>query len=157
MVQEKKIKTFEELAEITADLRKKKRIVLCHGCFDLLHIGHIRYLRQAKRMGDVLIVTVTPDRYVDKGPQRPAFSEALRAEALASLDSVDFVAINRWPTAEETLRILKPHVYVKGSDFQSAESDITGKLTKEAQVVQDIGAELAFSRDIVFRSIAFPC
>ncbi len=75
----------------------------CHGVFDLLHIGHIRHFEQAARIGDVLVVTVTPDRYVDKGPHRPAFTETLRAEAIGSLSCVDYVAINRWPTAEDTL------------------------------------------------------
>ncbi len=148
-----KIKSIDELTEITARKRsQKKRSVLCHGCFDLLHIGHIRYLQSAREMGDLLIVTVTPDRFVDKGPHRPAFPEALRAEAIASLDCVDYVAINNWPTAEETLRRLQPAVYVKGSDFTSVESDMTGKLAREAQVVKEIGAELQITRDIVFSS-----
>lgn len=63
-----------------------KKIVHCHGVFDLLHIGHIRYFEQAKQMGDLLVVTLTPDRFVDKGPGRPAFTESLRAEAVASMD-----------------------------------------------------------------------
>jgi rfaE bifunctional protein kinase chain/domain/rfaE bifunctional protein nucleotidyltransferase chain/domain len=148
-----KIKTIEELVKVAKALRmENKKIVHCHGCFDLLHIGHIRYFRQAKQKGDVLIVTITPDKYVDKGPHRPAFPEALRTEAVASLNDVDYVALNRWPTAEETLRLLQPHVYVKGSDFKSVKSDVTGKLGVEAQVVHEIGAELAFSEDIVFSS-----
>ncbi len=69
-----KIKEIEELAKITAAAKaKKKRVVQCHGVFDLLHIGHIRYFEQAKSFGDTLVVTVTPDRYVNKGPHRPAF------------------------------------------------------------------------------------
>ncbi|MFC1815182.1 PfkB family carbohydrate kinase [Thermodesulfobacteriota bacterium] len=148
-----KIKTLEELADTVLSLRSKNmKIVHCHGCFDLLHIGHIRYLRQSKQMGDKLIVTITPDKYVDKGPHRPAFPEAFRAEAVASLDDVDYVAINKWPTAEETLRLLRPHVYVKGSDFKDVESDTTGKLAREARTVREIGAELAFTKDIIFSS-----
>jgi len=77
-----KIKKIEELAEILNTLRSQgKNIVQCHGVFDLLHIGHIRYFEQAKRMGDVLVVTITEDSHVDKGPLRPAFTEALRSEA----------------------------------------------------------------------------
>ena len=73
-----KIKAIEELAEIVASLRaENKKIVLCHGVFDLLHIGHIRHLEQAKGLADILVVTVTPDRYVNKGPHRPAFAERL--------------------------------------------------------------------------------
>jgi rfaE bifunctional protein nucleotidyltransferase chain/domain len=129
-----------------------RTIVHCHGVFDLLHIGHIRYFEQARRMGDTLIVTVTPDRFVDKGPHRPAFGEELRAEAIASLKCVDYVAINQWATAEETLRTLRPDVYVKGSEFRAIDTDITGKMGKEAAVVDEIGATLAFTDDIVFSS-----
>jgi len=80
--QMEKIKKIEELAEILNSLRGQgKKIVHCHGVFDLLHIGHIRYFEQAKRMGDVLVVTITADGHVDKGSHRPAFTETLRTEA----------------------------------------------------------------------------
>jgi len=150
---EKKILAMEELAVVLADLKAAgKRVVLCHGVFDLLHIGHIRYFRQAAKYGDVLVVTVTPDQYVDKGPDRPAFTECLRAEAIASMDVVDFVAINKWPTAEETLRLLRPDFYVKGAEFKDISSDMTGKIGREARVVKEIGCELVFAEDIVFSS-----
>ncbi|OGV61834.1 MAG: cytidyltransferase [Lentisphaerae bacterium RIFOXYC12_FULL_60_16] len=148
-----KLVDLEVLAGITEAARRAgRKVVHCHGVFDLLHIGHIRYFQQARRMGDMLVVTLTPDRFVDKGPNRPAFVEALRAEAIASLDVVDHVAINRWPTAEETLRLLRPHVYVKGSEFKAIQSDMTGKIGREAEVVREIGAELAFTEDVVFSS-----
>ncbi len=148
-----KIKKIEELAEILNTLRSQgKKIVHCHGVFDLLHIGHIRYFEQAKRMGDVLVVTLTTDRHVDKGPHRPAFPDALRAEAIASLNVVDYVAVNPWPTAEETLRVLRPDIYVKGSEFKDVASDMTGKIGREAEVIKEIGAKLAFTDDIVFSS-----
>jgi rfaE bifunctional protein nucleotidyltransferase chain/domain len=148
-----KIKPLEELAALLALQRAQgKKIVHCHGVFDLLHIGHIRYFEQARGMGDVLVVTVTPDCYVDKGPHRPAFPEALRAEAVASLNCVDLVGINRWPTAEETLRLLRPDVYVKGSEFKDTTSDMTGKIAMEEKVVREIGATLSFAEDIVFSS-----
>jgi rfaE bifunctional protein nucleotidyltransferase chain/domain len=148
-----KIVSIEALASIADALRKQgKKIVHCHGVFDLLHIGHIRYFQQACQMGDCLMVTVTPDRFVDKGPHRPAFQEMLRAEALASLGCVDYVAINEWPTAEETLRLLKPHVYVKGSEFKDTSADATGKIAREAAIAQEVGTTLAFTEDIVFSS-----
>ena len=148
-----KIIGLHKLAQKIQELKNKgKRIVHCHGVFDLLHIGHIRYFEQARRMGDILIVTVTPDRYVDKGLNRPAFPENLRAEAVASLSFVDYVAINQWPTAEETLRLLRPDVYVKGSEFKNISSDMTGKIAREEQVIHEIGATLSFSEDIVFSS-----
>ena len=148
-----KILPVHRLAEVVAAARDRgRKVVHCHGVFDLLHIGHIRYFEQARRMGDLLVVTVTPDRYVDKGSHRPAFPELLRAEAVASLGCVDFAAINEWPTAEETLRLLRPHVYVKGSEFRNIGSDMTGKIAAEAEVVSEIGAELRFTEDIVFSS-----
>lgn len=148
-----KIKTIDELKVITKTLREEgKKIVHCHGVFDLLHIGHIRYFRQARRHGDVLIVTITPDRFVDKGPGRPAFQENLRAEAIASLEEVDYAAVNEWPTAEETLRALRPHVYAKGSEFEAAKSDYTGKIDKEKKVIEEIGGQIVFTHDIVFSS-----
>jgi len=103
-------------------------------------------------MGDVLAVTITTDRYVDKGPHRPAFPDALRAEAIASLNAVDYVAVNPWTTAEETLRLLRPDIYVKGSEFKDVASDMTGKIGREAEVIKEIGAKLAFTDDIVFSS-----
>lgn len=148
-----KIKTLSELTQIVKQERAANRkVVHCHGVFDLLHIGHIRYFEQARQMGDVLIVTLTPDKYVDKGPNRPAFSEKLRAEALASLNYIDYVAINQWPTAEETLRLIRPDIYVKGSEFKNTSSDMTGKIAKEEAVVKEIGAILAFTDDIIFSS-----
>ena len=82
-----KIKTLEELQQIIADLKTKgKKIVHCHGVFDLLHIGHIKHFEEAKSFGDVLVVTITPDEFVHKGPNRPAFTTALRLEALVALE-----------------------------------------------------------------------
>ncbi len=149
---ETKILDLEELAEQVERVRSEgKKVVHCHGSFDLMHPGHIKYFQAAKKMGDFLIVTVTPDRYVDKGEGRPVFSEVLRAESIAALECVDFVAINQWPTAVETLRLLKPHIYVKGQEFENLE-DKTGKIQKEFEVVQQIGCEMRFTHEIVFSS-----
>src|SRR5215510_1323536 len=110
-----KIKKVDELARALEPLRAAgKKIVHCHGVFDLLHIGHIKHLEAARKLGDLLVVTLTPDRFVNKGPHRPAFPERLRAEALASLSCVSFVAVNEWPTAVETIERLRPNFYVKG-------------------------------------------
>jgi len=144
---------LQDLADIIDTLRlQNRKIVHCHGCFDLLHIGHIRHFREARQRGDILVVTITPDRFIDKGPGPPAFSEGLRAEAVASLGIVDYVAINEWPTAKETLRLLKPHYFAKGSEFKGAEADYTGKIESELRVVEEIGAEIVFTHEIVFSS-----
>lgn len=143
---------FDVLVEKVQTLKSNgKKIVHCHGCFDLMHIGHIKYFQASKEMGDVLVVTISPDMYVDKGPGRPVFNQNLRAEAIAALECVDYVAINKWPTAEETLRMLRPDIYVKGQEFEKLE-DTTGKIQKEFEVVNEIGAEIRFTHEIVFSS-----
>jgi rfaE bifunctional protein nucleotidyltransferase chain/domain len=149
-----KVKDLDELAEIIARVPAGKKIVLCHGVFDLLHIGHIRHLEQAKGLGDILIVTVTPDRYVNKGPHRPAFPQHLRAEAIAALDCVDYVAINKRPMAVETIRLLRPHLYVKGSEYREAAKDWTGGITQEEDAIKSVGGQLVFTDDIAFSSSA---
>lgn len=147
-----KVIEIKKLVKTVKNLKSKgKRIVLCHGCFDLMHPGHIKYFQAAKKMGDVLVVTVTPDKYVDKGPGRPVFNEALRAESIAALECVDFVAINKWSTAEETLRLVRPDIYVKGQEFENFQ-DKTGKLQKEIAIIREIGAEIKFTHEIVFSS-----
>lgn len=147
-----KIVELNELKTILDGLKSEgKTIVHCHGCFDLMHPGHIKYFQAAKKMGDVLLVTLTPDQYVDKGPGRPVFSQQLRAESIAALECVDFVAVNLWPTAEETLLLLQPHIYVKGQEFENLE-DKTGKIQREYAVVKKIGAQLRFTHEIVFSS-----
>lgn len=149
----KKTQPLESLAQIIAEKRAEgAKIAHCHGVFDLLHIGHIRHFEAAKKAADILIVTLTPDRFVNKGPHRPAFPEALRAEAIAALDFVDFVSVNHWPTAVETIDLLKPHFYVKGSDYKKAADDVTGGITAEEAAVQKAGGQLLFTDEITFSS-----
>ena len=147
-----KIKTIAELAVVLGKVRKAgKKIVHCHGVFDLLHPGHVKHFQSARKKGDILIVTLTKDEYVNKGPGRPAFNHHLRAETLAALQCVDYVAINDWPTAVETIKKLKPHYYVKGSDYAQKE-DITGKILEEEEAVRAVGGMLHFTDDISFSS-----
>jgi rfaE bifunctional protein nucleotidyltransferase chain/domain len=147
-----KILDLDILAQELSNLKsKKKKIVLCHGCFDMMHPGHIKYFQSSKKMGDILVVTVTPDQYVDKGPNRPIFDQHLRAESIAALECVDYVAVNRWPTAVKTLRLLRPDYYVKGQEFEKLQ-DKTGKIQKEVEVVKEIGGEIKFTHEIVFSS-----
>jgi len=147
-----KIKDIDALAGELAKSRRGRTVIQCHGVFDLMHIGHIRHFQEARKLGDILVVTVTPDRYVNKGPHRPVFTEALRAEAIASLDCVDYVAVNKWPTAVEALNLLKPDFYAKGSDYRNAESDHTGGITRERLAVEAGGGKLVFTDEITFSS-----
>lgn len=148
-----KILDLETLAERIRSLQANgQSVALCHGVFDLLHVGHLRYLKGARELADVLVVTLTPDRFVDKGPYRPAFDEDLRLEAMAALEVVDSVALNAWPTAEETLRCLKPDVYVKGAEFREPGADPTGKMELERQVAAEVGCRVEFVEDLTFSS-----
>src|SRR5579862_9745897 len=148
-----KILPLDELAAVLAQLKAQgKTVVQCHGVFDLMHVGHIRHFEQAKKFGDVLVVTVTPDRYVNKGPNRPVFTDAHRAWAIAALGCVDYVAVNRWPTAIDTIRLLQPDVFVKGSEYRDASKDRTGNISLEEQSVRDAGGRIEFTDDVVFSS-----
>jgi rfaE bifunctional protein nucleotidyltransferase chain/domain len=147
-----KIRDIDELAAELRHQRLGRTVVHCHGVFDLLHIGHIRHFQAAKKFGHILVVTVTPDRYVNKGPHRPVFPEALRAEAIASLDGVDYVAINKWPTAVEALELIRPDVYAKGSDYSNASTDHTGGITHERSAVEAAGGRVVFTDEITFSS-----
>lgn len=131
--------------------RQGKKIVHCHGCFDLMHPGHIKYFQASRKMGDLLIVTVSPDEYVDKGEGRPVFNQNLRVESIAALECVDYAAVNKWPTAEETISFIRPDVYVKGQEFDGKE-DKTGKLQKEQSILNEIGGDMRYTHEIVFSS-----
>lgn len=148
-----KAKSLAELAKIVARVKARgKHVVHCHGVFDVVHPGHIRHLEMAKREGHVLVVTVTPDEHVNKGPGRPVFNQQLRAASVAALQCVDYVAINEWPTAVETIRLLQPNVYVKGSEYATPENDVTGKIADEEQAICSVGGRLHFTDDITFSS-----
>lgn len=148
-----KIRPINDLAALIEELKSEgKRVVHCHGVFDLLHVGHIRHFQAARKFGDVLVVTVTPDKWVNKGPHRPAFEEQLRMEAVASLEAVDFVALNTWPTAVETIKLLKPSIFVKGSEFTDRSKDVTGAVAKEEEAVVSAGGQMMFTDDITFSS-----
>jgi rfaE bifunctional protein nucleotidyltransferase chain/domain len=150
---ESKIKSLDQLALATEDARSKgKKIVHCHGVFDLLHVGHIRHFEEARRFGDLLVVTVTPDIHVNKGPHRPVFTQSLRAEAIAALGCVDLVAINQWPTAVETVQLVRPDFYVKGPDYKDSTRDHSGGIDQERAAAESVGAELVFTEDITFSS-----
>lgn len=154
-MREGKVRTCVAAGDIAVDVNECDdglRVVQCHGVFDLLHIGHIRHLREARSLGDLLVVTITPDRFVNKGPTRPAFNEKLRAEALAALDCVDFVAVNDQPMAEEAIGKLCPDVYVKGGEYRQPQDDPTGGIEREARAVREAGGRIHFTDDIVFSS-----
>lgn len=148
-----KVLGLDALAEQVSLLRAQgKTIVHCHGVFDLLHVGHIRHFKEAKLLGDVLVVTVTQDVHVNKGPNRPAFGEKLRAETIAALEDVDFVAVSGYPTAVEVIDRIRPDVYAKGPDYRDATRDHTGGITREQQAVEAVGGRIVFTDGVTFSS-----
>jgi D-beta-D-heptose 7-phosphate kinase/D-beta-D-heptose 1-phosphate adenosyltransferase len=115
-----KIHPLDELQRIVQRLKKSGgKVVWTNGCFDILHTGHVSYLQEAKKLGDVLVVGLNSDASVTaiKGPGRPIVPEAQRAQVLAALSSVDYVVIFNDPTTVELLEALRPDTYVKGGDY----------------------------------------
>ena len=147
----RKIVSRQELVEaVRAAQAAGRTVVHCHGCFDIVHPGHVRYLEFARRQGDVLLVSLTGDAQVGKGDQRPYIPEELRAENLAALEVVDLVYINPDPTACNLLNDVRPDIYVKGHEYEH--SSDAGFLA-ERRVVEGYGGRVLFSSgDVVFSS-----
>ena len=139
-----KIKTIGELKDISEKLRNQnKKVITTNGVFDILHIGHIRYLKEAKKLGDVLIVGINSDSSVKriKGPERPLNNEKDRAEALAALKCVDFVTIFNEETPIKILEQIKPNIHVKGGDYninQIIEKDIVEKNNGKIVLIPEV-------------------
>ena len=148
-----KILTVAEVALNAHRLRHEGlTVVQCHGTFDLLHVGHVRHMEAARALGDVLIVTLTADRFVNKGPGRPVFTESLRAEMIAALDCVDYVAVAEAPDAVDAIKNIRPSIYAKGMDYQNPDGDVTGKIVLERQAAEAHGGSVHFTDELVFSS-----
>jgi len=148
-----KIMSMNQIVTILKeDKQKGLTIVQCHGVFDLIHPGHIRHFREAKSKGDRLVVSITPDRFVNKGPGRPAFPEDLRLESLAALEDIDYVVLNDAPDAVSAIVKIQPDFYVKGIEYSNPADDVTGKISEEARAVESVGGKVYFTDDIVFSS-----
>ena len=120
-----KIYTIENLQRIlNKEKAKGKKIVLCHGVFDLLHIGHIKHFEEAKSFGDILVVSVTPDKYVNKGPLRPKQKLNTRLQVLNSIPFIDLIIVFSDKTPLNIINKIKPHLLIKGSDYR--ENKIVG-------------------------------
>jgi len=144
------LRTRAELAAHLARLRATgavRRVVLANGCFDLVHVGHARYLAEARARGDCLVVALNTDESVRglKGPGRPLVTLEERAEVVAALRCVDFVTSFGEPTLEATLRALRPDVHAKGTDYTKAS-------VPEAAIDAELGIEIAICGDAKTRS-----
>ena len=142
-LKEPAVLTRDELVKQVASARAAgARIVFANGCFDVLHVGHVRYLAGARELGDVLVVGVNSDEQValQKGAGRPVLPENERAELVAALESVTFVTIFEEPTVEQLLLLLKPDVHAKGTDY-------TVDTVPERDVVRSYGGQVAIVGD----------
>jgi rfaE bifunctional protein kinase chain/domain/rfaE bifunctional protein nucleotidyltransferase chain/domain len=148
-----KVCNLQHLLQIRAGARAQGRtVVQCHGCFDIVHPGHIQYLQFAKTQGDLLIVSVSADPQVNKGADRPLIPDDLRAASLAALECVDYVYVNPHPTAVELLEALQPDVYVKGKEYQHNSDP---RFLAERDTVTEHGGRVVFSSgDVIYSSSA---
>jgi rfaE bifunctional protein kinase chain/domain/rfaE bifunctional protein nucleotidyltransferase chain/domain len=148
-----KVLTLEALIELRTGLHDDGlKLVQCHGCFDIVHPGHIRHLQFAAAQGDRLIVSITADAFVNKGPDRPMFSHDLRAENLAALEFVDWVYVHHESTAVELLSKIKPDIYIKGAEYAQKQDP---RFADEREVVEANNGRVVFSSgDVVYSSSA---
>ena len=145
--------SFEEASAHFEALRTKGcRLVQCHGTFDLIHPGHIIHLEEAKALGDVLVVTVTDEAHVNKGPGRPCFNDELRVRTLSALECVDYVVLVPFTAAVEAIRLVRPDVYCKGREYEDASNDVTGNIHDDVSEVHAHGGEIRYIGSVVFSS-----
>jgi rfaE bifunctional protein nucleotidyltransferase chain/domain len=150
---EKKILSFDHAGAVFDQLRAEgKRIVQCHGTFDLVHPGHVVHLEEAAALGDVLVVTVTAEKFVNKGPGRPCFNDAMRSRMLAGLACVDFVVLIPFADAVEAIRLVKANIYCKGREYEDVGTDVTGNIHGDIAAVQECGGEIRYIGSVVFSS-----
>jgi rfaE bifunctional protein nucleotidyltransferase chain/domain len=149
----RKIYTADALAPLLPPFPRQKRVVMCHGTFDIVHPGHIRHLLYAKEKGDVLLVSLTCDEHILKANYRPHVPEKLRAMNLAALEMVDYVIIDRNATPIENIRLLRPDFFVKGYEYGSG--NLPPRTQEEKDTVEGYGGEIIFTPgDVVFSSSA---
>lgn len=148
-----KILPYAEAPSILRELKEQGRtIVQCHGTFDLLHPGHFCHLEDARALGDVLVVTITGEKHVNKGPGRPFFGDELRCKSLAALEYVDYVVVIPFPAAVEAVECVKPDVYCKGLEYKNPEVDVTGNIHDDLTAVQKHGGRIEYVGSVVFSS-----
>lgn len=144
----KKIININDVAKIVAkEKSKNKKIVHCHGVFDFFHLGHLKYFKSAKSYGDILIVSLTSDKFVSKGFNRPFYKLSQRAELLSSIDIIDLIVVSDSQNGEKIIEKIKPDFYVKGPDYKNNKKDITGNIYKEINVVKKFGGKIIYTKD----------
>lgn len=125
---------------------RNETVGLCHGCFDIIHSGHIHYLQQAAKAVDVLVVSLTAARWIDKGPGRPVFDDDKRAYLMRSLEMVDHVFLEDSATAVPVIEALQPDKYFKGREYVDAE-DV--RIEEERRITESYGGSIVFTDDSI--------
>ena len=136
-------------------IRKKnsnKKIVLVHGVFDITHLGHLEYFKEAKSYGNILVVSVTSDKFVNKGLNRPYFNLKNRMNLLAEFSIIDYVVPSNSPSSIKVIKALKPNYYIKGPDYKIKENDNAQNLLKEEREVKKHGGKLKFTSGKIYSS-----
>lgn len=147
------ISKISELLKKLKELKKnKKKIVLCHGVFDLVHFGHLEHFKSARGFGDYLIVSITRDKFIQKGPGRPVFNEHQRINYLNNIKLIDEVIISNTESAVDTINLIKPDFFVKGPDYKDSYKDKTKKIILEKKAVEKHGGKIKFTKDISYSS-----
>lgn len=150
-----KIISYEDAINIVENLKNHgKTIVNVHGCFDLFHYGHLKFFESAKKNGDILLVSVTPDVYISKGPNRPVFKERQRIEFLSNIDIVDYVVLNTEADAVNFLKDVKPQLTARGSEYSKVSEDITGNILLEKNAIESVGGKLIIIDEPIYSSTA---
>lgn len=148
-----KILSYENAAEkFASEKAAGNRLVHCHGTFDLIHPGHIVHFEEAKDLGDKLVVTLTAAEFVNKGPGRPYFDDALRSKSLAALECVDYVVIIPFAAAVEAIELVKATYYCKGKEYANQSNDVTGNIADDVKTVEKCGGEIRYVGSVVFSS-----
>jgi rfaE bifunctional protein kinase chain/domain len=148
-----KIKTAEEVRDAIGPRPREKKVIMCHGTFDVVHPGHVRHLLYAKTKADVLIASLTADEHIKKGNMRPFVPEDLRAVNLAALEMVDYVIIDRDPTPLRNLALIQPDYFAKGYEYTAGA--LHTKTQEEINILDAYGGEMLFTPgDIVYSSSA---
>lgn len=146
-----KIKTPDEIRRLIGSPPRAKRVIMCHGVFDVVHPGHIRHLLFAKSKAPVLIASITADRHITKGAHRPHVPQDLRAVNLAAFELVDYVVIDSNATPIDNLKVIQPDYFAKGYEYTA--TGMPPRTAAEAEVVQGYGGEIIFTPgDIVYSS-----
>lgn len=149
-----KLKTVPELLELFGKFPRTKRLILCHGVFDVVHPGHVRHLAFAKTKAEVLVVSLTADKHIKKGAYRPHIPQRLRALNLAAFEMVDYVLIDEQATPIQNLVELQPDFFAKGFEYSS--SGLPKATQEEADVITSYGGQMIFTPgDVVFSSSKF--